>query len=211
VPKGNHQVFNIENLNLSLSRASLANDQDLFSKLRTAYSEPGRYYHNESHVSECLNQFRKYGSLARHSEEVELAIWFHDAVYDTTLSDNEEMSAAWAKEYLNSVRAKPDAVDRIVDMILATKTHIAISEDSELMIDIDLGILGTPQNIFEEYDLAIRKEYHWIPEKDYRKGRAQVLKSFLDREAIYRTVVIRDIYEAQARENLTRKVDELSA
>ena len=95
-------------------------------------------------------------------------------------------------------------------MILCTKTHVPSADDCRLMLDIDLGILGTPPDVFESYDQAIRREYHWVPEPDYRKGRATVLASFLNRDAIYRTSAFVEQHEKQARSNLERKINELS-
>jgi predicted metal-dependent HD superfamily phosphohydrolase len=68
---------------------------DVLSELMHAYSSPDRYYHNFTHIQDCLSVFDQTSSLAAHPEEVELAIWFHDAVYDTKRNDNEQKSAAW--------------------------------------------------------------------------------------------------------------------
>jgi predicted metal-dependent HD superfamily phosphohydrolase len=62
-----------------------------------AYSSPDRYYHNLTHIQDCLSVFDQTSSLVAHPKEVELAIWFHDAVYDTRRSDNEQKSAEWAE------------------------------------------------------------------------------------------------------------------
>src|SRR5688572_15448512 len=71
--------------------------QDALGELMRAYSSPDRYYHNLTHIQDCLSVFDQTSSLVAHPEEVELAIWFHDAVYDTRRSDNEQKSAEWAE------------------------------------------------------------------------------------------------------------------
>ncbi|MFT4714610.1 MAG: putative metal-dependent HD superfamily phosphohydrolase, partial [Candidatus Azotimanducaceae bacterium] len=78
-----------------------------------------------------------------------------------------------------------------------------------LLLDVDLGILGTPSDIFERYDAQIRQEYEWIPLPDYKRGRAEILKSFLNRDAIFTTEYFQANYEARARSNLKRKIEEL--
>ena len=177
-------------------------DQETFQDLLTRYSEPSRFYHDKSHVAECLTQFQKYRRHAENPGEIEVAIWFHDAIYDTTANDNEERSASLAEDHLKRTAIGKDAITRIVEMILATKSHQVTSVDSMLMVDVDLGILGAPAQIFDAYDQNIRKEYHWVPNDRYLSGRVQVLKSFQDREMIYHINEIRDLYEAQARRNL---------
>ena len=79
------------------------------------------------------------------------------------------------------------------------------------MVDIDLGILGASPAVFEEYDAAIRREFHWVPTVQYCMGRSQVLSSFLKRKAIYQTSTLFDLLEVQARENLSRKIKELAS
>lgn len=95
-------------------------------------------------------------------------------------------------------------------MILATRSHQADGCDAELMLDIDLGILGQPPAVFDLYDEAIRKEYAWVPESRYLAGRAAVLQSFLDRPSIYSTRTFRDAYEEQARRNLESRIKQLA-
>ena len=100
------------------------------------------FHHDTTHIEECLTHLSEHVELAGCAAEVEAAIWFHDAVYDTKAADNEEQSADWASEYLLSVSVEAEAVSRIHSMIIATKTHVAETLDQKLMLDIDLGILG---------------------------------------------------------------------
>lgn len=204
-------MFNRQNLLNSLQGIGIRPQQDVFDDLLAAYTETGRYYHTDKHIAECLQRFQGLRSLARRPSEIEVALWFHDAIYDTRRSDNEERSAAWAREYLRAEGADAAVIRNVVAMILATKTHATSASDAALLVDIDLGILGASDSAFESYDRAIRLEYHWVPEDRYRAGRAQILKTFLERDRIYNTAEIRDAYEHQARRNLSRKVAELAA
>ena len=181
----------------------------LFNALVAAYQEPHRRYHNETHVAACLSQLDRFRSKANSVAEIELALWFHDAIYDPRRSDNEELSAVWATEFLEGCGVEQSVCERIHHMILATKSHAASDADSMLLLDIDLGILGTPSSVFERYDRAIREEYAWVPEADYRAGRSKVLQGFLSRPMIYRTLEIREVYEERARANLRAKLQEL--
>jgi predicted metal-dependent HD superfamily phosphohydrolase len=203
-------MFTKENLHQSLAALGVIEPDDIFLELAGSYQANTRHYHTDRHVSECLKHFSYHRDQAENPAEIEIAIWFHDAIYDTTKSDNEEQSADWAKRFLSNKSVNPKVVDRITNMIIATKTHQSETEDSALMVDIDLGILGTSADAFEEYDAAIRREFHWVPTVQYCIGRSQVLSSFLKREAIYQTPVMFNLYEVQARENLSRKIKELA-
>ena len=89
---------------------------------------------------------------------IELAIWFHDSVYDARAGDNEEKSAALAQEYLSDAIDVPQ-LSLVEEMIQATKSHGGEGGDVALMVDIDLGILGRSPERFQRYENDIRKEY----------------------------------------------------
>jgi predicted metal-dependent HD superfamily phosphohydrolase len=106
--------------------------------------------------------------------------------------------------------AKLDGIDLVSALILATKHDVIPSDkDQQILVDVDLAILGQPTAIFLEYENNIRKEYSWVLEKDFREGRAKVLKRFLDRSHIYSTSVFQAKYEDKARANLKASIQNL--
>ena len=67
-------------------------------------------------------------------------------------------------------------------------------------------ILGTSAEIYKEYSKAIRKEYSWVSESAYCKGRQKALQSFIEREKIYFTDDMKIRYEDQARNNIHSEI-----
>lgn len=179
----------------------------IFNDLQARYSEPHRAYHNLEHIRECLDQFDTARHLAARPVEIELAIWFHDAIYDSWRDDNEERSALLAAETLEAAGVDPATVERVAQLIRLT-THSAeqLNDDAALLCDIDLAILGAPPERFARYDADIRHEYQWVPEEVYRRERARVLARFLGRERIYITPFFFDRLERQARTNLSERL-----
>src|SRR6266536_3933967 len=174
-----------------------------YERLAQAYSEPHRYYHNFRHVTECLDVFDSARHLAGHPEVVEMAIWFHDAVYDTRSSDNEERSAVLAKQCLLEAGVGDDFVDTVSRLILATKSHDATTEDdAPVMVDVDLSIFGQSEARFDEYEAQIRQEYSWVPRTIFVARRTEILERFLSREHIYTTHFFDQKFEQLARRNI---------
>ncbi|RZL10368.1 MAG: N-methyl-D-aspartate receptor NMDAR2C subunit [Rubrivivax sp.] len=175
----------------------------LCQRLIEAYGQAHRRYHSLQHLRECLDLLPPVRGLATHPGELELAIWFHDAVYDVKGKDNELRSAQWAARELRQSGASPDQAQRVHALIMATcHTATAPDADSQLLVDIDLSILGADPARFAQYDAQIRAEYRWVPGPIYRMKRKSVLRGFLDRPAIYGTPHFWSLYEAQARANL---------
>lgn len=175
----------------------------LFNQLVAAYSERHRHYHTLQHLRECLAHFDAAASLARHPAEVELALWFHDAVYDPRRQDNEERSADWAARSVQAAGCDEAIARRVQAMVLATREHAATADpDTALLLDIDLAILGASAARFAEYERQVRAEYAHVDDESFRRGRASVLAGFAARPRLYLTDVFHDALEARARENL---------
>jgi predicted metal-dependent HD superfamily phosphohydrolase len=142
---------------------------------------------------------------------IRFAIWFHDAVYDTKKSDNEEKSADFAAEILSGLNVNLETIDEVRGLISATKDHSGknLSEDAKFFLDMDLAILGVPEAIYGEYSKAIRAEYAWVPAFMYRRGRKKILKSFIERERIYYSDEMQARFETQARMNIAHELASL--
>lgn len=180
-----------------------APDQRLFEALTLAYREPQRHYHTLQHLEECFTNFDLLRVDAEHPSEIELALWFHDAIYDPRRHDNEERSARWARKSV--LRVSEDAAERVHSLVMATK-HDAVPQgiDAEVLVDVDLSILGSPQERFDEYERQVRDEYSWVPLPLYRRERRRILKGFFDRPKLFNSAAFVERFELQARRNLER-------
>jgi predicted metal-dependent HD superfamily phosphohydrolase len=184
----------------------------LMNQLVAAWGERHRHYHTLQHLRECLAHFEAASMLARRPAEVELAIWFHDAVYDPMRDDNEARSADWARDSVRAAGCDEQVAQRVHALVMATRSHEVEGDDPDtrLLVDIDLGILGSAPARFDEYEHQVRREYGHVSDAAWREGRAKVLRSFLARPRIYATDAYRDALEARARENLARSLAGLS-
>jgi predicted metal-dependent HD superfamily phosphohydrolase len=183
------------------------NGAEVFQQLSMAYAEPARFYHTAAHLCDCLAQLDQNRDLASRPDEVEAALWFHDAVYVPAASDNEDRSARLAQSSLTDGGAPQRTPERIAAMVLATKHDDQPSDsDTGLLCDIDLSILGREPSEFAEFEQRIRQEYAWVPEAMYRRARSEVLDGFLRRRSIYHTDRFAHRYERAARQNLERIV-----
>jgi predicted metal-dependent HD superfamily phosphohydrolase len=182
--------------------------KEAFRDLERHYCEAHRHYHNPRHIDECLQEFDLARGEAANPVALELAIWFHDVIYDPHANDNEERSAKLTIERLHQV--SKDLAGEVHDLILTTKTHTpGTVQDAALLIDIDLSILGKPDERFAEYEVGIRKEYAWVPINVYREKRSEILRGFLNRDRIYTMKYFYDRYEACTRRNISTLISEL--
>jgi predicted metal-dependent HD superfamily phosphohydrolase len=182
----------------------------LFEQLIDCYREPHRRYHTLEHLQTCLHQLQPVLDQAKHSGEVELALWFHDAVYRFDRQDNEWQSSQWALRELATAGVNADVGERVHALVMATQ-HAALpaTADERLLVDIDLSILGEKPGIFDGYEHQIREEYAWVAEALFRQKRASLLRGFLARTFIFSTVHFRQRLEQQARANLQRSIARL--
>jgi predicted metal-dependent HD superfamily phosphohydrolase len=182
---------------------SLEKQQKEWEALLSAYTQPHRAYHNLHHIHALFRDLSQF-STAEVSESIQWAIWYHDIVYDPHAGDNEEQSADWAVTTLQNWGLSSSLQKEVRRLILATQSHQAEADDHNacLLLDLDLGILGTSSERYAEYARAIREEYRWVPRPLYAQGRQKVLDSFLSLKTLYNTPVIRQQREQRGQENL---------
>ncbi len=184
-----------------------------FTGIAAAYCEPGRYYHTLEHIGQVLTTIDNMPGPLQNPAAVKFAAWFHDVIYDSRAKDNEERSAQYAEDVLRSLAIPADIIEATCRLILCTKSHQAERGDSDaqILLDADLSILGTEPNRYQQYAQAIRQEYGWVPDLEYRAGRKQVLQKFLQRARLFFTPAMFEKAEPQARRNLQAEIEALDA
>lgn len=184
----------------------------LTARLAAMYSEPHRRYHTLAHVESLQRWFHHWHALAREPHLIHAAIWFHDSVYDPQRKDNEAHSAELARIELAAIGWAPQDIERVAALVLATQHHEAEARDTDawLFLDLDLSVLAQSPAVYASYKAAVRAEYAWVEDARFRAGRTAVLRSFIERDAIYRTPELRVAWEAAARANLAAELKALS-
>jgi predicted metal-dependent HD superfamily phosphohydrolase len=183
-----------------------------FAQLFEAYREPHRHYHVLGHIESCLKvaDALPYGLVDRHymQHDAELALWWHDVVYDTARHDNEEASARKFAEEEESFALS--TIECVQACILATAHK---SDDlfplARYVVDVDLSILGEDEDVYAQYVRDVRQEYAFVSEDAWRVGRKAVLEGFLARPTIYGREDFRERYEKSARRNIAGELERL--
>jgi len=181
--------------------------------LMNCWSEPHRQYHTVQHLQECLALADAWGAqLSREQKAMlDLALWFHDAIYETRSNQNEARSASLAESSLFHSGISREYAKTVARMVLAT-AHNTPTEPgdylTDILLDIDLAILGAAPARFAEYERQIRSEYSWVDDETFEAGRGKVLTQFREMvfstpQTLYRTDAGRTLV-GQAQANLTQ-------
>ena len=185
--------------------------EEIWRPLAAAYGGDGRFYHNLTHIQHALEIADQLQDVAANFTAVQLALWFHDVVYDPRRSDNEAASADYAERVLQPLGVPDEMLAKLRELILVTKTHetAVANPDVWVMLDADLAILSAPPAQYDAYAHAIRREYSFVPEEAYVVGRTAVLQKFLARSPFYFTEKMRGVGDTAVYENLSRELAEL--
>jgi predicted metal-dependent HD superfamily phosphohydrolase len=188
--------------------------QVLFERLDALYSGKERSYHNWRHILACLNTLKRRRSRCRNPVALEMAVWFHDAVYDPRRADNEAASARLALRAGAELGLEAALLDQVKMLILLTDHRAPpppspFADDARLLLDIDLEVLGSSRSRYAGYEAAVRREYAFVAEPDYRRGRSRLLQEFLRRPAVYTGACFGRRRERRARRNLKSALDRL--
>lgn len=181
-----------------------------FADIAAGYGGPDRHYHGLAHIAALLDLAAAHRALVRDPVAIDLAIIFHDAVYDPRRSDNEEASARLAEGWLPRLQAPAELTGRVARYVRATAHGLRPDEPKEsdlaFLLDIDLSILASGPSAYRAYADAIRREYAHIAPDRFRQGRARILRQFLMRDRIYQTPHLHQLWEAVARANLAAEL-----
>ena len=183
----------------------------VYGRLSELYCEPHRHYHTLNHIRHCLREFDRAAALMADPNMVEMALWFHDAIYHPGARDNERRSADLFRQWTDG-RADPVFQQRVDDLIMAT-THREPPgrDDAGLVVDIDLSSFGLPWEIFERDGRLIRAEFAGVTDDQYYSGHLRFLRSLQDRPTVFSTEFFQQRYESVARENLAQIIADLHA
>ena len=182
----------------------------LWIEIKTQYQLKIRHYHNLFHIESMLKQANKNKHAIKDYDALLLAIWYHDIIYKPTKKNNEEQSALFAEKRLKSFNIDEKTSNNVAKLINSTKKHeIVLDEnlDNAYLLDIDLSILGSPWENYQNYIKNIRKEYHIYPNLLYNKGRKQVLQHFLERDTLFFTETYQSNFESKARQNILKEIE----
>lgn len=185
-----------------------------FAELIADYHTKNRHYHNLQHLVSLFEWSDAYAGHLQEQDVVELAIFYHDIIYNPLRQDNEARSAECAVRELQHLGVQEEKVNRVATFIRATAKHdlgdAAAASDLAYFLDFDLAILGSDWNVYQNYTRQIRKEYKVYPGFLYKQGRIKVLQAFLAKPHIFFTAAIREQLETKARSNMQRELEILS-
>ncbi|MGD3109028.1 HD domain-containing protein [Streptomyces sp. YGL11-2] len=180
--------------------------------LLARWDEPQRHYHTTDHLAAVLDRIDELADHAEDLPAVQLAAWFHDAVYRPDRSENEERSAALAERALPELGIDAPRTAEVARLVRLTVTHDPADGDrnGEVLCDADLAVLAGSPERYAAYAAAVRAEYAFVPDPAFRTGRAAVLRQLLALPRLFTTPHGRAHWEQPARHNLATELSLLT-
>ena len=176
----------------------------IHQQLVDSYNKPQRYYHTLDHIEHCLSLFDKISSKLQSPQALELAIWFHDVVYQPGATNNEQLSA---DQFMQTTKNRFDDSLRntVYQHIMATlHLHSEMNHaDTKYMVDIDLSSFGLPWPEFIHDSENLRREMAHLSNADYCRKQSAFQQALMDRPRFFRSDYFYQNYESQARQNLS--------
>lgn len=178
------------------------------SNMVPAYTE-NRHYHTLNHIKVLLKALQDFDLSPEERVKLEWAVWFHDYVYNSQAYNNEWQSAKAFQEFGVFTKMKNDKIYEISQLITITK-HIdkPTSKLGKIICDVDLKQLASDWHFKNAQN--VRKEYSFLSDKEWKKGRSEFLETMLAKEHIYHTDEYRGTLEDTARHNLKEELDTLA-
>ena len=176
--------------------------EERFDQLVQLYGEPQRHYHTFDHITHCLAKMDEVVEQVKCPEALELAIWYHDAIYQISAKDNEQRSKdlfiAHSSEVLD------DNLRQQVYALIMVTVHPSVpsNPDQCLMVDIDLASFCLPWREFLRDSNRVRKELAHLSDVDFNAGQIHFLRILAGREWFYNSPHYRQHHEQAAHDNI---------
>lgn len=184
-----------------------ANDdsENIYRQLHNAYHEPQRHYHTMLHIEQCIGMFDDCKSLASDADSLELAVWFHDVIFEPDQADNERRSADLYLELSQGVHddERRGLVERLIMATLHNGDSLA-DHDAVYMVDIDLSSFGLSWEAFLEDSQNLRRESAHLEDSEYYRRKKEFQARLLQKQRFYQSDYFTERLEKQARSNLAR-------
>ena len=184
--------------------------EGVFESLLARWSEPHRRYHTLQNIDEGIAHLEPVLHLAERPGDVEIALWFHDAIYVPGDPANERQSAALFLTH--AAGTAPAFRRRVCALVLTTRSNrTPRSNDCKFIDDIDLAGFGASWDDFMYNGGLLRREFAAQSDADYYRGLSSFIHSLKRRPRFFRTEWFARRYEKQAQDNLTRLLAEIAA
>jgi pantetheine-phosphate adenylyltransferase len=190
-----------------------------FHEVMDQHSMPNRHYHNLEHLVHGMTEINAWAiNTNANSTEVmtvKQAFWFHDYVYgkETATASDEKQSA---EAFLNSKLSNGSMGNAAYRLILATSHFEQANIDEPLkdvMLGVDLAILGQDWDVYCEYASKVRKEnLNKYTLAEYNIGRVKALYHLLARandNILYEDPYFNAEYALTAIDNLRREINDI--
>jgi predicted metal-dependent HD superfamily phosphohydrolase len=179
--------------------------EKIHQRLLDGYNEPQRHYHTLAHIEHCMAMFDQCKSLTSNPDALELAVWFHDVIFEPGSPDNEARSAELYLELSDG--AHDEATRGLVKRLIMATLHDGSSledSDARYMVDIDLSSFGLSWEDFLRDSQNLRLESADLSDAEYFRRKTNFQNCLLAKEHFYLSEFFATRLETQARANLAR-------
>ncbi|KAF6217360.1 hypothetical protein GE061_001714 [Apolygus lucorum] len=191
-----------------------------WTKIVASLNGPSRKCHNFDYLAQKFALYQTVKHLVRNGRAIEFALFFSYIEYGPMSANAHETNIQHFKQFASECGISLE--DELVKDTLVllecnsscmtdehTKEGAFGNEDKHYFLDLDMAVLGSDPDTYNQYWQNEKEENDIIPEAMYNSFRAKVLKTFLQIPNIYATKEFRDKYEENARANLQRDVSNL--
>lgn len=149
-------------------------------QLQILWNEKTRFYHSISHLNQILYDiehniwFNELSLVEKHT--LVLGAFFHDAIFDSKKTDNEDRSIDFFKR--SYIRKDLIMIQKVISLIEATKHRKRpIEKLQKIFWDADNAKFKEGYHTLLNNEKLIRKEYAHLSSKAYQEKRIKFLES----------------------------------